>query len=102
MIDLTQDPHVDHDVLGGVGLQAADVGPLVPLGDLGDDQHPVVVSLSDDRVSRVSAEGQVTHSQQVQAGVLGSGHRPRNNPLLRKVISLIKQPSIHTFKEFKL
>ena len=88
MFNLTQDPHIDHDVLGGVGLQAAHVGPLVHAGHLPDDQHPVVVSLLDDRVTRVSAEGQVANSEQIQARVLGPSHRPRNNPLLRKVIFL--------------
>ena len=90
MFHLTQDPHVDHDILGGVCLQGAHVGPLVLPGHLPDDQHPVVVSLPDDRVTRVPAEGQVSHSQQVQAGVVGPGNRPRNNPLLRKVFSFNK------------
>ena len=88
MFNLTQDPHIDHDVLGGVCLQGAHVGPLVHAGHLPDDEHPVIVPLLDDRVARVSAEGKVAHSEQVQAGVLGPSHRPRNNPLLRKVIFL--------------
>ena len=65
-------------------MKSADVSPGVISGDILYDQDPVVVSLFDDGVSDVPAEGQVAHSQQVQGASLLQ-HRPGHHPFLTKV-----------------
>ena len=88
---LTQNFNIDHDILRRIRLDGADVGPRVLHGDGLDDQDPVVVSLTEDGVTRISGECQVTHRQQIQRRL--PGHGPRYNRFLdkTKLVSLLYQ-----------
>ena len=54
-----------------VGLDHADVPPLVHHVHILDDQHPVIVLLMNDGVPGISTEGHVPHCEEVQGGLPG-------------------------------